>query len=108
MVLQASNAGTLYMHTTTYKPKPKDFALTFQFLDLNVHYKFSNKFCVQKLTRLRRMEFPNLIDWTGQFQGVVGVVFFNIMSASIGDPGQTPRSAASDLGLHCLPIFHLK
>ena len=21
------------------------------------------------------------------------------------DPGQTPRSAASDLGLHCLPMF---
>ena len=24
--------------------------------------------------------------------------------ANIGDPDQTPRSAASDLGLHCLPI----
>ena len=24
--------------------------------------------------------------------------------ASNGDPDQTPRSAASDLGLHCLPI----
>ena len=24
--------------------------------------------------------------------------------ADSGDPDQTPRSAASDLGLHCLPI----
>ena len=24
--------------------------------------------------------------------------------ANIGDPDQTPRPAASDLGLHCLPI----
>ena len=24
--------------------------------------------------------------------------------ANSGDPGQTPRAAASDLGLHCLPI----
>ena len=24
--------------------------------------------------------------------------------ANIGDPDQMPRSAASDLGLHCLPI----
>ena len=24
--------------------------------------------------------------------------------ANSGDPDQTPRSAASDLGLHCLPI----
>ena len=24
--------------------------------------------------------------------------------ANSGDPGQTPRSAASDLGLHCLPV----
>ena len=25
-----------------------------------------------------------------------------------GDPDQTPRSAASDLGLHCLPITLLR
>ena len=25
-----------------------------------------------------------------------------------GDPDQTPRSAASDLGLHCLPMSHNK
>ena len=28
--------------------------------------------------------------------------------ANSGDPDQTPRSAASDLGLHCLPITHLR
>ena len=33
--------------------------------------------------------------------------------ANSGDPDQTPRSAASDLGLHCLPntllrVFHLQ
>ena len=27
--------------------------------------------------------------------------------ANGGDPDQTPRSAASDLGLHCLQITHL-
>ena len=27
--------------------------------------------------------------------------------ANIGDPDQTPRSAASDLGLHCLPVTFL-
>ena len=27
--------------------------------------------------------------------------------ANNGDPDQTPRSAASDLGLHCLPITFL-
>ena len=27
--------------------------------------------------------------------------------ANSGDPDQTPHSAASDLGLHCLPITHL-
>ena len=26
------------------------------------------------------------------------------MFANSGDPDQTPRSAAPDLGLHCLPI----
>ena len=28
--------------------------------------------------------------------------------ANSGDPDQTPRSAASDLGLHCLPIILLR
>ena len=27
--------------------------------------------------------------------------------ANSGDPDQTPRFAASDLGLHCLPVTHL-
>ena len=27
--------------------------------------------------------------------------------ANTGDPDQTPHSAASDLGLHCLPIILL-
>ena len=30
-----------------------------------------------------------------------------ILLANSGDPDQTPRSAASDLGLHCLPITFL-
>ena len=28
--------------------------------------------------------------------------------ANSGDPDQMPRSAASDLGLHCLPITRLR
>ena len=28
--------------------------------------------------------------------------------ANSGDPDQTPHSAASDLGLHCLPITRLR
>ena len=27
--------------------------------------------------------------------------------ANSGEPDQTPRSVASDLGLHCLPVTHL-
>ena len=27
--------------------------------------------------------------------------------ANSGDPDQMPHSAASDLGLHCLPVTHL-
>ena len=29
------------------------------------------------------------------------------LSANSGDPDQTPHSAASDLGLHCLPVIKL-
>ena len=27
--------------------------------------------------------------------------------ANSGEPDQTPQNAASDLGLHCLPVTHL-
>ena len=27
---------------------------------------------------------------------------------TVGDPERTPRSVASDLGLHCLPMSHRK
>ena len=30
-----------------------------------------------------------------------------VVNANIVDPDQTPRSAASDLGLQCLPMSHL-
>ena len=30
-----------------------------------------------------------------------------VINANSIDPDQTPRSAASDLGLHCLPMSHL-
>ena len=33
---------------------------------------------------------------------------YNILKANSGYPDQTPRSAASGLGLHCLPMFHKK
>ena len=32
---------------------------------------------------------------------------FLVFNANSVDPDQTPRSAASDLGLHCLPVFLL-
>ena len=31
----------------------------------------------------------------------------SLVNANSVDPDQTPRSAASDLGLHCLPMSHL-
>ena len=35
-------------------------------------------------------------------------VLKKIMQANSGDPGQTPHSVASDLGLHYLPMSHKK
>ena len=31
-----------------------------------------------------------------------------MLQANSGDRDQTPRSAASDLGMHCLPMSHKK
>ena len=55
--------------------------------------------------------------WTGPFpiQGVYGqfslLIFFvdiSIFKAISVDPDQTPRHAASDLDLHCLPMSLLR
>ena len=56
------------------------------------------------------MEYSILIYWTSPFiiLGVSGVLFLfssffiEILVSSV-DPEYTPHSAASDLGLHCLP-----
>ena len=35
-------------------------------------------------------------------------ILIEFLQAKRGDPDQTPRSAASDLGLHCLPMSYKK
>ena len=62
------------------------------------------------------MEFPTYINWTSPFtfEGVWWYFSFlfiflkKLLSANSGEPDQTPRFAASDLVLHCLPMFHKK
>ena len=62
------------------------------------------------LIRICLVELSILINWTSQFPvlRVSGVLFhFYYISklANSEDPDRTPRSAASDLGLHCcLPM----
>ena len=54
-----------------------------------------------------------LFLWAGLMEDVFGLFLFlftveiPILNANSVDPDQTPRSAASDLGLHCLPMSHL-
>ena len=75
----------MYMKYIIFKPfEPHGFLHPYQ-LDGPVHFRF--KACL--------------------------VVFFfilksNILLAISEDPDQTPRSAASNLGLHCLSMFHKK
>ena len=66
------------------------------------------------------MNFPISIDRTSLFQilGVLGagmggiIQFYSNSNRTFcdqtGDPDQTLRSAASVLGLHCLPMSHKK
>ena len=55
------------------------------------------------------MDLSILIIWMSPFRilGVSGVLFhfYTISNRYSEDPDQTPRSAASDLGLHCLPMY---
>ena len=41
---------------------------------------------------------------SGYFLLLLCFIEIPVFNASIVDPDQTPRSAASDLGLHCLPF----
>ena len=60
------------------------------------------------------MDFSTLIYWKSPFaiKGVLGVIFLGLFGsrqklllANSGDPHQMPHYAASDLGLHCLPMY---
>ena len=62
------------------------------------------------------MEYPTVIDWASPFSFswlFCGILHFiqilvDTYVSNSGDPDQTPRSVASDLGLHGLPMFHKK
>ena len=65
------------------------------------------------------MDSPIIINWVSplSFLGVLGVIFFLIflsyfsmkfLCANRIAPDGTPRSAASHLGLCCLPMSHKK
>ena len=62
------------------------------------------------------MNLPTLISRTSPFQilGVVGDIFHYskiLIEHSVSnceDPDQTPQFVVSDLGLHCLPMSHVK
>ena len=68
------------------------------------------------LTRCRRKRLSHTIYWMSPISilgtsGYEVYIFLEKMAkvfANSGDPDQTPRSAASDLGLHCLPITLLR
>ena len=74
---------------------------------------FSSLFC---LTHLCRVEFSTFtLNIAGPFpiQGVSGYILLipcfiecPLFNANREDPDQTPRSAASDLGLHCQCPFY--
>ena len=66
------------------------------------------------LTHLRRVDSSTTTLWTGLFPTacvklvfIINICFIEIpvVNANSEDPDQTPRSAASDLGLHCLLII---
>ena len=75
--------------------------------------KIKKKKIIRNLTHLCRVDSSNSTLWTDTFpiSGVSG--WFLLLSCFVGvaevnansvDPDQTPRSAASDLGLYCLPM----
>ena len=69
---------------------------------------------ISVLTYVRRVDSSTLNFWTDSFQYKECLVSFSkvlpcfkaisVLNANSVDPDQTPRSAASDLGLHCLPM----
>ena len=54
------------------------------------------------------MEFRTPVHFRFKGCWVVVFLFIQIFKEHGDDPCQTPHSAASDLGLHCLPMSHKK
>ena len=63
------------------------------------------------------MEFPTVLNWTNPLpilELLVGIFQFYsnfkryFCLQTLENPDQTPRFAASDLVLYCLPMFHKK
>ena len=56
------------------------------------------------------MEFPTGINSTSLFPilGLLGGTFHLNLKANSGEPDERPHFAASDLVLHCLPMFPKK
>ena len=52
-------------------------------------------------------QFISSLRVSGQFLVLPWIIKMPVINAYSVDPDQTPRCAASDLGLHCLPMFHL-
>ena len=79
---------------------------------LKKKYKYRITFIKFSLTHLCLEDSSTLTLWTGSFpvKGVSGkfllLPWFTetaVLHPNSVDPDQTPRSAASDQGLHCLP-----
>ena len=89
---------------------------TQEFSKTNPDFRHNFHMCLRyrgTLTRLSRVDLSTITLWTGPFPeyGVTG--YFLLLSCFVEisefnannvDSDQTPRSAASDLGLHCLPM----
>ena len=74
---------------------------------------FLSLVAVKELTHLCRVDSATSTLWTGPVPTEGVSVYFllllcfikiSVSNANIVDPDQMPHSAASDLGLHCLPM----
>ena len=58
-----------------------------------------------KFLNIRYVSSPLLIEGvSGLISLLLCFIEISLCNANSVDPDQTPRSAASDLGLHCLPV----
>ena len=100
-----SQYNTIQSNNTIYNTVYNITFVQYCMLGVEASFLFLTHLCrigLFFLNSLDRSIFKTNVDWLVFMITMFSMIGFLVCNANSTDPDQTPRSAASDLGLHCL------